>query len=195
MGFNVSGLVINKNYENNFDELQNELGWTLKKEGEISFETASSNWKDDGICDVYFTETGTLMFISMDMCVESWGLKNANTLTFALSETSMAFNLNYCENGVLKRSIMEVEDNRMAEEGERLEVEDKSEDTSEVIWNQIEVVLGKSFWSIEPNENAVRYLFVKEEESEEPNLIEEVVEYTSAEIQSTSPQKKWWKFW
>jgi hypothetical protein len=193
MGFNISGLVINKNYKDTFDQLQKEFGWTLKKDGEINFETASSNWKDDGICDVYFSENGTLLFISMDMCTESWGLKNANTLTFALSETSMAFNLAYCENDVLKRSIMQVEDNRIAEEGEKLEVEGKSEDISEIIWNQMEVVLGKSFWSIEPNEKAERYLFVKEEKT--TNKVVSQAKPLGQESLDRSSAKKWWKFW
>jgi len=196
MGFNISGLVINKNYKDTFDQLQKEFGWTLKKEGEINFEAASSNWKDDGICDVYFSERGTLLFISMDMCAESWGLKNANTLTFALSETSMAFNLAYCENDVLKRSIMQVEDNRMAEEGEKLEVEDKSEDTSEIIWNQMEVVLGKSFWSIEPDEKAERYLFVKEEKTSNKVVSQAKLSgQESLDKEGENSTKKWWKFW
>jgi len=161
MGFNISGLAINKNYESEFDQLQKELGWNLEKQSEINFETASSNWTEDGICDVYFSKKGTLLFISMDMCAESWGLKNDNTLTFALSETSMAFNINYCENGVEKRSIMEVNDERMQDEGDKLAIEAKSEDTSEIIWNQIEVVIGKRFWDIEPDEKAVRYVFTK----------------------------------
>jgi hypothetical protein len=189
VGYNVSGLVVNKNYQDNFDELQKELGWTLKKEEDINFETASSNWKDDGICDVYFAESGTLMFISMDMCVESWGIKNANTLTFALSETSMAFNFNYSENKVLKRSIMEVGDNRMTEKGEKLEMEDNSEDTSELIWNQMEVVLGISFWSIKPEERAVRYHFVIEgnvQDNSEPKPLKN---------QKDSTLKKWREFW
>lgn len=160
MGFNISGLAINKNFKNNFEELHKKLGWKLEKEGEISFEEASSNWKDDGICDVYFGEKGTLIFISMERCAESFSLENAHTLTFALSETSMAFNVSYCENHIVKRSIMEVEGERMNDEGERLAVEEKSEDTSEIIWNQIEVVLGESFWKIESDEKAVRYLFV-----------------------------------
>jgi len=176
MGFNVSGLAINKNYEKEFENLQKELGWNLVKQSEINFETASSNFKDEGVCDVYFSENGTLMFISMDMCVESWPLKNANTLTFALSETSMAFNINYCENGVEIRSIMEVNDDRMQDEGDKLSVEDNSEDTSEIIWNQIEVVLGKSFWKIEPEEKAIRYVFTKNkqpvENIEKPNKVE-----------------------
>lgn len=161
MGFNISGLVISKNYQNNFEQLQEELGWNLVKEDEINFETASSNWKDNDVCDVYFSDKGTLLFIGMDRCVESWALKDANTLTFALSETSMAFNLNYCENGVLKRSIMEVEDNRITEEGDKLDVEAKSTDTSEIIWNQIDVVLGKEFGAIDLNEKAIRYRFVE----------------------------------
>ncbi len=159
MGFNISGLAINKNYESEFEQLQKELGWNLKKQSEINFETASSNWTEDGICDVYFSEKGTLLFISMDMCTESFELKEDNTLTFALSENSMAFNLNYCEKGIEKRSIMEVNGERMQNEGKKLDVEDKSEDTSEIIWNQIEVVIGKRFWDIEPDEKAIRYVF------------------------------------
>src|SRR4051812_6484548 len=124
MGFNVSGLAISKNYENDFDSLQKQLGWNLEKQSDINFETASSNWTDDDICDVYFSERGTLMFISMDTCAESWPLRNDNTLTFVLCETSMSFNINYCERGVERRSIMEVNDQRMRDEGQKLEVED-----------------------------------------------------------------------
>ena len=201
MGFNISGLAINKNYENDFDSLQKELGWNLKKETEIDFETASSNWKDDGICDVYFSENGTLLFISMEMCTESFPLKNDNSLTFALSETSMAFYINYCENGIEKRLIMEVNDERMEDEGEKLGVENTAEDTSEIILNQLEVVIGKRFWDIEPDEKATRYLFVHENISNtEPEIITNaVVEPKNDRVQNIYNDpiriKKWWEFW
>ncbi|UKN02732.1 hypothetical protein K6119_04285 [Paracrocinitomix mangrovi] len=193
MGFNISGLAINKNYENNFDELQKELNWSLEKQGEIDFETASSNWKEEGICDVYFSDNGTLLFISMDMCTDAWPLKEANSLTFALSEISMAFNLNYCENGVMKRSIMEVEDNRLTEEGEKLEVEQKSQDTSEIIWNQMGAVIGKSFWDIEPEEKAVRYVFVKQKRQEPSSKPSSDRIEKKETVQKLD--KKWWQFW
>jgi len=201
MGFNISGLAINKNYENDFDSLQKELGWNLKKETEIDFETASSNWKEDGICDVYFSENGTLLFISMEMCTESFPLKNDNSLTFALSETSMAFYINYCENGIEKRSIMEVNDERMQDEGEKLEVENNAEDTSEIIWNQLEVVIGKRFWVIEPDEKATRYLFVHENitNTEQETNTNAVVEPKIDRVQNIYNEpiriKKWWEFW
>jgi len=191
MGFNISGLAINKNYESNFDDLLKELGWNLEKQSEIDFETASSNWTEDGICDVYFSEKGTLLFISMDMCAESWSLKKDNTLTFALSETSMAFNINYCENGIEKRSIMEVNDDRMQDEGEKLVIEEKSEDTSEIIWNQLEVVLGKRFWDIEPDEKAVRYTFRKTK-VQEPKA---ETKTNKVEKEVVLDSKKWWQFW
>ncbi len=160
MGFNVSGLVINENYENRMEDLQAALGWNLQKGETISFETASSNWKDERLCDVYFSEKGTLLFISMERCAQPLGIKNTNTLTFALSETSMVFNRSYCENGIVKRSIMEMEGDRMSARGEQLPVEEISEDTSEIIWNQLAVVLGKRFWDIEFGEKAERYTFV-----------------------------------
>ncbi len=184
MGFNLSGLAINKNYENEFDKLQEELGWNLEKESEVDFETASANWTEEGVCNVYYTDKGTLIFINMDMCAESFPLKKDNTLTFALSETSMVFNVNYCEYGIAKRSILEVNDERMQDIGETLEVEDTSEDTSEIIFNQIETVIGKSFWNIEPDEKAIRYKFNRVKMNSQKNKHKE-----------NKNSKKWWRFW
>ncbi len=159
MGFNISGLAINKNYKEKLDELQKAFNWNLEFQEEINFETASSNWKEEGICDIYFSDKGTLIFISMEMCAEPWSLPNDKVLTYALSETSMAFCINYCESGKLKRSIMEVEGKIMSDEGEKLEIESGAGDTSEIIWNQIEKVLGKKYWDIDLGETAYRYVF------------------------------------
>lgn len=194
MGFNISGLAINKNYEKEFDQLQKELGWNLEKQSEIDFETASANWTEDGVCNVYFTENGTLMFIGMGMCTESFPLKNDSTLTFVLSEISMAFNINYCENGVEKRSIMEVNDERMKDEGEKLEVEAESEDTSEIIWNQIEKVIGKRFWDINPDEKAVMYVF-KKDKVKEPPTTAVGTSFQQSKNEQKLDSKKWWQFW
>ncbi|MFB9077703.1 hypothetical protein ACFFLS_00665 [Flavobacterium procerum] len=159
MGFNFSGIAINKNYKDNFEELQEKLGWTLEKTEEIDFETASANWKDEGICDVSFDENATLLFVSMDRCTNLHYLEDAAVFTFALSETSMAFYLGYSENGEEKREIMEVEDDRVTDDGEPLKAEENEDDTSEVIWNMIGEVLGEDFWSRAHDEKAYRYIF------------------------------------
>lgn len=159
MGFNISGLVINKNYENNLDDLQQKLGWSLQKVEDINFETASENWKEPNICDVYFTETGTILFLGMDKCMESYPIEDVNTLSFILSEVSMSFNLNYCENGINKRSFMATEGMKVMEEGEELDAEHKNDDLSEVIWEQIGIVLGIPYMEIDLGANATRYHF------------------------------------
>ncbi|WP_165749543.1 hypothetical protein [Cellulophaga sp. Z1A5H] len=217
MGFNLSGIAINKNFEADFDYLQGKLGWNLEKHSEIDFETASSNWKDEEICDAYFSEQGTLLFISMDRCTESFSVENQNVLTFALSETSMAFNIIYTENCIEKRSIMQVEDHRMHDEGEKLAVESTSEDPSEIIWNQMGVVLGKPFWDIAPDAKATRYIFsnskpqLKEEAKsivsetaipkdekityENDQLSIKTKKQTPNHIKAPISDKKWWEFW
>lgn len=177
MGFNISGIVINRNFKDDFKVLTQHFGWNLEFEEEITFETASENWKEDGICDVFFTEKGTLLFASMERCIDPWSLPDRNVLSFALSETSMAFNLNYTENGTLKRQLMEHEGKIMTDEGEKLETEKTSSDTSELIWNQIEQVLGCRYWDIDFSAKAYRYVFRAIEynntpETEEPEALQ-----------------------
>lgn len=201
MGFNISGLAINKNFQNDFDLLQNKLGWNLKKQSEIDFDIASSNWKEEGICDVFYTEKGTLLFMDIDMCTESIEIEGLDTLSFGISETSMTFILNYCENGIVKRTIMESDGERFEDHGNQLEVEETSEDTSEIIWSQIEQVIGRSFWSIEPEESAVRYVFVAEK-NQKPMLnndpLNSYQEKNKIRVENTNSKvtsKKWWEFW
>jgi hypothetical protein len=110
MGFNIAGIVVNKNYENQTEELGKSLGLNLRFEKEITGEEATSNWKDDGICDIYFAENGTILYLPFNMCAtESYAIENQDVLTFAYSETSMAFNFDYYENGEFRRKIFEAE--------------------------------------------------------------------------------------
>lgn len=166
MGFNVSGIVINKNYNGKLDELKKEFGWTFNMEGPetISFHDASSNWKDEGICDIYFSEQGTLLFLHYEMCMDPLFIKNfdtANVLTFALTEISMAFSFIYCEGDTLRRRFFVAEDRRhkSVEHGTPLPVEETETDPSEIIWKQMAIVLGKRFWDIASDEPAYRFTF------------------------------------
>lgn len=81
----------------------------------------------------------------------------------------------------------------MEDHGEPLAVEDSSEDTSEIIWNQIEVVMGKRFWDIEPDEKALRYLFVNQN-----SAVLELEISPTLEPENNNEAirtKKWWEFW
>ena len=188
MGHNISGIAINKNFENNTEELSKLLGVELQIENEIIFEEASENWKEEGYFDVYFSKNGTLVFANIDYCLEPYSHKETNILTFALSETSMTFNIGYTENDVLVRSIMKVNDDIIDEEGEPLQCEiDNEDDMTEAIFDQIGEVIGMHFYEIELDEKAYRFylkttdeivsreeiLQVKEESTKSTSLVEE----------------------
>jgi len=158
MSFNISGVVINKSFEDNKEELSKVLGFNIDFEKEIDFVTASENWKEEGIIDVYFSEKGTLIFANYDLCLEGYSYPQINILTFALSEASMTFSFEYSENDNIIRSKMDVNGEIIDENGEKLQVENENDDISEVIWKQIETVLGKPFLNIELEEKAFRFL-------------------------------------
>src|SRR5690606_28193651 len=158
MSFNISGIVINKSFEDNKEELSKVLGFNIDFEKEIDFVTASENWKEEGIIDVYFSEKGTLIFANHNLCLEGYSYPQINILTFALSETSMTFSFEYSENDNIIRSKMDVNGEIIDENGEKLQVENENDDISEVIWKQIETVLGKPFLNIELEEKAFRFL-------------------------------------
>jgi hypothetical protein len=197
MGFNISGIAINKSFKDNFDELLANFNWDVVFHEEVTFEEASKNWKDKELCDVFFTETGTLLFVNMDLCIEPWRLKDCNVFTFTLSETSMAFSIQYSENLALKRSIMEVNGERLEDSGDSFDFENEIPDTAEIIWRQLGIMLGKSFWDIDFQAPCHRYSFEisknvnydYSEKTPHPELGEVVLSI------SEHSRKKWWQFW
>ena len=91
---------------------------------------------------------------------EPWKLNDARTLTFFMSEISMVFNFNYCEGQEVKRSFIEFNGDKISEKGEKLNIEGRKLDSTNIIFEQIGVIIGKNFWSIEPNEKVFRYKFI-----------------------------------
>lgn len=174
MGFNISGIVVNKNFEKNIEELSKILKLNLVFQEEVDFEIASENWKDEGIVDIYFGKNGTLLFLNEDLCLnDGYSYPNSNILTFAMSETAMAFNFGYTENGENIRSKMEVNGEVIDENGNKLEIENE-EEISEIILKMIAKILGKSFENIETTEKAYRFLIKEHSYNNLENQIQDV---------------------
>lgn len=190
MGHNISGIALNKNFENNIEDLANLLNLQLALEKEIDFEEACENWKEESYIDIYFSKNGTLVFANIDFCLEGYYHNEVNILTFALSETSMTFNLVYTENDALVRSIMQVNDEIVDEEGEKLQSEiDNEGDMTETIFDQIGDVIGVHFSEIDLDEKAFRFYLKTEElvsQEETQNIEEELPKRTSPEDEKTN---------
>uniref|UniRef100_UPI00404ADE5C hypothetical protein n=1 Tax=Flavobacterium sp. TaxID=239 RepID=UPI00404ADE5C len=201
MGLNISGLVIDKNYENNLTELESILGQKLVFEKEVIFEETLENWKEDTYCDIYFSKNGTFVLLAMEIGGFDFYAKNQTVFSFVLSEMTMVFTVNYTKDNKFIRSIM-VADEMTEEEGEPFEFEKDEEDKSELIYHLIETTLGESFDDIDFEAKCFRYSFKKEQEQaqekvqkqekvKEPNKImkDDNNESTREKI------KPWWKFW
>ncbi|NME71077.1 hypothetical protein [Flammeovirga aprica] len=158
MGFNIAGIVINKNYNGKLDELKEDLGYDFSNAQEITFEAASSNWKEEGICDAYLGEHGTILFLNHESCIDAHSVEGANVLTFALSEVSMAFIFFYYEGDQLVRSFSAFNGEKEAEEGAPLPSE-KGADELDSTFNQIKEVIGESFWDIDMSAKSLRIEF------------------------------------
>ena len=148
MGINIAGIVINKSYQNQIGELGKDLNLSLIYQEKVSFEVASANWTDKGFAYVYSTGFSTLVFVQMEFATLPFSIPNRNVLTFGLSETSMAFTLNYCEGNTCKRSMIEWDGVRKQEKGVPFEFEKECGDASEIIWRKLDEVLGIPFVSI-----------------------------------------------
>lgn len=187
MGLNISGLVIDKNYENNIAELESAIGEKLLFEKEVTFEEALESWKEDTYCDVYFSKNGTLVLLSMEIGGFEFYANNQTAFSFVLSEMTMMFTINYTKNDELIRSIVESEEMN-EDEGEPFEFEKNGGDKSELIYHLIEKTLGESFDDIDLGAKCFRYSFKQEEgintQSEEIRTEETYLD-----------KKPWWKFW
>lgn len=159
MGFNISGIAINKNYKDKLPEPARSIDLSLAFDSEITYEEAAGNWKEDGICDIYFSDKGTLLFLPMDNCTDGYAVKGQTVLTFALSETSMAFNLNYYKNDRFVREAMEFDGDRVTDEGDPLPQENEEINVSGLAFQLIQEILGQKIEEIDLEARAYRYAF------------------------------------
>lgn len=189
MGLNISGIVIDKNYKDNLTELESILGEKLYFEKEVIFEEACENWKEDNYCDIYYSEKGTLVFLSMERGGFEFYVANQDSFSFVLSEMTMMFSVNYVKNGNLIRTILETEGEVMENEGVSLDFEKDKEDNSALIFHLLDKTLGESFDRIDLEAKCSRYSF---------KPIEGKISTTEQKTTTTSEntqKKTWWRLW
>jgi len=180
MGFNISGLVINKNYKNDLSALEAILDEKLVLEKEVMFEEACESFKGDGYCDIYFSDKATFVLLAMERGGFEFYADGQEAFSFVLSEMTMTFCVNLSKNGELVRTLIETEDDQTDDFGEPLPIEEKAEDIPGLIYLLFEQTFGQDFFSIEPDSKCYRYTFG---DAEEQSHFE------------SGDKKPWWKFW
>ena len=92
---------------------------------------------------------------------------------------------------------MEVNGERLEDSGDNFDFENEVTETAEIIWKQLGIMLGKSFWDIDLQASCSRYSFeigekvVYNYSEETPRPEQREVVFSIVE----HSEKKWWQFW
>lgn len=156
MGYNIAGLVIDTDYNQDIKRLSDDIGILLEVVDYTDFETASANWVEGDDIFVYFSTRGTMVFFA-NHCIEyQWHSKAARTINYAYSATSMAFYLDYYEGGTLRRSVMEHEGGRSHDTGDPLPQEKENTTVDGLIMTLMDELLGSPWQSIDHSAPVLR---------------------------------------
>lgn len=159
MGLNIGGLCISRNLAENESALAEILEAQLDFSSYITMEEVMDDWPNEDFVDVYFCDSGTVIFCDIDFCALPYLIQGESTFSFAHIETSMSFSIIYTENASVRREITVHEEQVLDSEGEPLDFESEVPDPSELIYRLFKEVTGVSFWDIEPDTQLKRYKF------------------------------------
>lgn len=169
MGWNLAGFAINKNYQNQIDDLSKALfksgrSHLVEGKNKYNFEKSSTFGSTKGRMDFLFTEKGSFAFCNVMETEYLLGSRNPELLQgtemvlFAMSETSMAFMMKYYMNGIKIREIQNIEGEMKFSFGDPLQLESEEDDMSELFFKIAGELIGRPFNSIEIDEPFIRYV-------------------------------------
>lgn len=192
MSMYISGIALNKDFSRNLNELTEAVNLKIIPKGQTNFKTASTDWVEKEHAYIYCAPGTTLLFLHPDHCTEAYPVKQLNTLAFAISEADMTSELHYTQNGFHSRSLIEQEGEIIDEEGDELECEEGASDVQDMIWDQLDEILGINFWDISPDSKVIQCDITKVARPVIPARKPKVVQETEEIVEANT---SWWKFW
>ena len=156
MGFNIAGMIIDKNFDKDIQHLGRALKWGIEVIEEINYEKAASNWTPDGEFNIYFSETATLIYFPHEWAINKYHVVGTNSLCYAYSATAMTFIVSYMDEDMNHRFFMESDGERMLEEGSPLEWEKDHPTADGLIFKLFDVLLDDQFHQIDMGDVAYR---------------------------------------
>ena len=170
MGWKLTGIVIDKNFENDLVELFNLLeldDFDLEKE--TTFEDETSEMLENDNLAVGFFGNGTYLSTGVDLMTNDKLLKNASTnltiLAFYVNDTTSTYCFDFYSKGeYLRRKWISYSDENIDSSenfGELLSAEKEEEDDLDIIFKLISSLLDKGFYEIEEGEQMFRFIKIK----------------------------------
>ena len=159
MGYNFTGITIDKNFEKDPSKVIKFLGLPLLFEQEIDFESGSG-YKDGEYFDIFFSDKGTSIYTYEPIEMEPEQSQDCSVLSYVVSETSMVFFMALDKNGKRIRELIEHEGEISDNIGEPLEVE-KNHHLMDSIIKQKEIMFGYNFYQMPAEFIGYRYKLAK----------------------------------
>ena len=160
MGFNFTGIAINKNYQKDIGQFEKVLNKKFVLIEEINFHNAMSFDKPNNICDIYFAKKCTLAFFSESVQINLDKLsKDRQIAIFTYSEISMTFELKVSDNGKTTRFVKEFNGREQNNEGKTMENEKEDFDISTIVIQGISNTISREFWKIGIEEEEIAFRF------------------------------------
>lgn len=161
MGYNLSGITINKNFNGSTEELIKHIKWPLEYVKEVTYEESSTAYHDDDVFDIFFSKSGTLILSISPDDINPLISKDCEVLRFMISETTMAFFFDKYVDGVNRREYFEHEGEVKNDLGTPLKEELNEEDAMEKTMNIIQNIFGENLYDFELSTKGHRYKKVK----------------------------------
>lgn len=154
MGTFLSGLVFNKNFQNDEEFLYKILKMNVVETEEITFEEATKKETDLYYFDVYYSKQGTLILFNYDLCLEPYLQDEFDIMTFIIAVHSGSYLLNYSEKGIAKLTLKDF-NGKIQGKGKKILL-DSNLSLEELIYQYFEKLLGKEFGEILNEEKVIR---------------------------------------
>ena len=170
MGWKLTGIVIDKNFEKDLVELFNLLDLDdFDLEKETTFEDERSEMLENDKLAVGFFGNGTYLSTGVDLMTNDKLLKSASTnltiLAFYINDTTSTYCFDFYSKGeYLRRKWISHSDKNIDSSenfGELLSAEKEEEDDLDIIFKLISSLLDKSFYEIEEAKQMFRFAKIK----------------------------------
>jgi len=169
MGFSLSGMVINRAFNRDSNQVLETLGIKgFQKAGTVTFDEASIHFWSDEKIGIGFYGNGTLIFCGIALMTDEERLciasHDCNILSFYINDNNETYCFDYFSKGVhVRRKWLSKTDedvNKTGSMGKPLVFENPDEDPQEEVFNAIEKVMGQSFYKIAEEETIHEFKIV-----------------------------------
>jgi len=135
MGFSISGIILEDNFNNDISRVSENLEMGLEIIGLADPYEAVSRIKDPQTVFICFSEIATLMYCNASLYDQNIYSQTANTLNFQYFESAMIFAIRYVRDCKRLRSILSISGQIEFELGRKMKIETEFKKMDEVVIN------------------------------------------------------------